>query len=64
LVLKGVFAYTPADFAEAVEHLAREEIHLAPWIVHAPLEQGGAWFERLLSSPGAVSKVLLVPGQE
>ena len=38
-----------------------EEMNLAPWIVHAPLEEGGAWFERLLNAPGAVAKVLLVP---
>jgi hypothetical protein len=34
---------------------------LDPWIEEAPLEEGGHWFERLLSEPGNVSKVLLRP---
>jgi threonine dehydrogenase-like Zn-dependent dehydrogenase len=61
LVLKGVFAYTPANFSQALQYLQQEEIHLAPWIVQAPLEEGGMWFERLLNAPGNVAKVLLVP---
>jgi threonine dehydrogenase-like Zn-dependent dehydrogenase len=61
LVLKGAFAYTPANFSQALEYLEKEEMHLAPWIVQAPLEEGGMWFERLLTAPGNVAKVLLVP---
>lgn len=61
LVLRGAFAYTPENFLQGLEMLAREEIHLAPWIVHAPLSEGGAWFERLVTAPGNVAKVLLVP---
>lgn len=61
LVLRGAFAYTPANFAQALDYLANEEMNLAPWIVQAPLEEGGMWFERLLDAPGAVAKVLLVP---
>lgn len=59
--LRGVFAYTPENFSAALDHLAREEMHLAPWIVHAPLAEGGAWFERLIHAPGNVAKVLLIP---
>jgi len=61
LVVRGSFAYTPANFAAALEHLAHGTMHLDPWIVEAPLEQGGAWFDRLVDAPGAVAKVLLVP---
>lgn len=61
IVLRGAFAYTPANFSEALDRLSREEMHLAPWIVQAPLQEGGAWFERLIHAPGNVAKVLLVP---
>jgi threonine dehydrogenase-like Zn-dependent dehydrogenase len=62
ITLRGSFAYTPADFNEAVDLLARKKVHLDPWIVEAPLAEGGAWFERLCAeNPGAVAKVLLRP---
>lgn len=61
ITVRGSFAYTSANFAEAVRLLQAGRISLDPWIVEAPLEEGGAWFERLLAAPGNVSKVLLVP---
>jgi threonine dehydrogenase-like Zn-dependent dehydrogenase len=69
ITLRGSFAYTPADFEEAVSLLAREAVRLAPWIVEAPLAEGADWFERLCAenpggsaaSLGAVAKVLLKP---
>lgn len=61
LVLQGSFAYTTANFAEALRRLADEQVHLDPWIVEAPLGDGGAWFDRLIDAPGNVAKVLLVP---
>lgn len=61
LVLRGSFCYTHADFAEAVELLRTHTVRLDPWIVESPLDEGGAWFERLLGNPGPVSKVLLRP---
>ena len=57
----GSFAYTPANFARALELLAAGAIGLDPWIHEAPLGEGGAWFERLIEAPGDVSKVLLKP---
>ena len=57
----GSFAYTPANFARALELLGAGAIRLDPWIHEAPLGEGGAWFERLIEAPGEVSKVLLVP---
>jgi threonine dehydrogenase-like Zn-dependent dehydrogenase len=61
IVLRGAFAYTPANFAEALRLLAQGALRLDPWIVEAPLADGGRWFDRLIDAPGAVAKVLLVP---
>ena len=61
IVVRGSFAYTPANFAEALRLLERGEMRLDPWIVEAPLSEGGAWFDRLIDAPGDVSKVLLKP---
>jgi threonine dehydrogenase-like Zn-dependent dehydrogenase len=61
IVARGSFAYTPANFAAAVELLATGAVRLDPWIVEAPLEEGGRWFDRLLEEPGNVAKVLLIP---
>ncbi len=61
IVVRGSFAYAPRNFARAVELLDQGVVGLDPWIVEAPLRDGGAWFERLLNEPGDVSKVLLVP---
>ena len=61
IVVHGCFAYTPANFAEAVDLLAQGKIRLDPWIVEAPLAEGGPWFDRLIDAPGDVAKVLLVP---
>lgn len=61
IVVRGSFAYSPANFAEALRLLSIGTLTLAPWIVEAPLDQGGTWFERLIDAPGDVSKVLLVP---
>lgn len=57
----GSFAYTPANFARALELLAAGAIRLDPWVHEAPLDEGGTWFERLIEAPGDVSKVLLKP---
>jgi threonine dehydrogenase-like Zn-dependent dehydrogenase len=61
IVLRGCFCYTPANFADALDRLARAELRLDPWIVEAPLSEGGHWFDRLIDAPGGVAKVLLVP---
>ncbi len=61
LVLRGSFAYRPADFMAAVALLAERGVRLDPWIVEADLAEGGPWFERLVSAPGGVAKVLLTP---
>ncbi len=61
IVVRGSFAYTPANFAAALAQLAAGQLTLDPWIIEAPLSEGGHWFDRLIDAPGAVSKVLLVP---
>ncbi|MBI5880471.1 MAG: alcohol dehydrogenase catalytic domain-containing protein [Chloroflexi bacterium] len=61
VVLRGSFAYSPANFAEGLDWLARGAIRLDPWIVEAPLADGGRWFDRLIDEPGGVAKVLLIP---
>ena len=62
ITLRGSFCYTPADFSAAVGLLSGAKVALDPWIVEAPLGEGGAWFERLCAeNPGGVAKVLLRP---
>ncbi|MFN8441044.1 MAG: alcohol dehydrogenase catalytic domain-containing protein [Caldilineaceae bacterium] len=59
--VKGSFAYSHRDFDEGLQLLADGKIHLDPWIVEAPLAEGGHWFDRLVDGEGSVAKVLLVP---
>lgn len=61
IVVRGSFCYTPANFSQALDMLARDALRLDPWIVEAPLAEGGPWFDRLIDAPGAVAKVLLIP---
>ena len=61
ITARGAFAYTPANFARALELLGAGAIGLDPWIHEAPLGEGGPFFERLINAPGDVSKVLLRP---
>ncbi len=57
--VQGSFAYTPLDFEDAFQWLAEGRIEIDPWLLKAPLGEGGACFERLLSKPGPVAKILL-----
>lgn len=57
--IQGSFAYTPLDFADAFVWLAQGRIEIDPWLLKAPLGEGGAMFEKLLSNPGPVAKILL-----
>ncbi|MCC6456558.1 MAG: zinc-binding dehydrogenase [Caldilineaceae bacterium] len=58
--IQGSFAYTTLDFEDALNWLADGRLEIEPWLVRAPLAEGGANFERLLSKPGPVAKILLV----
>ena len=57
--IQGSFAYTPVDFEDAFDWLVKGRIEIDPWILKAPLADGGAMFEKLLSNPGPVAKILL-----
>lgn len=57
--IQGSFAYTPLDFEDAFNWLGEGRIEIDPWLLKAPLAEGGACFERLLSKPGRVAKILL-----
>jgi 2-desacetyl-2-hydroxyethyl bacteriochlorophyllide A dehydrogenase len=57
--IHGSFAYTTLDFEDALNWLADGRLEIEPWLVRAPLAEGGANFERLLSKPGPVAKILL-----
>ena len=59
IAIQGSFAYTPIDFEDAFAWLAAGRIEIDPWLLKAPLAEGGACFERLLSNPGPVAKILL-----
>lgn len=60
ITIQGSFAYTPLDFEHAFAWLAQGRIEIDPWLLKAPLGEGGAMFEKLLSNPGPVAKILLV----
>jgi threonine dehydrogenase-like Zn-dependent dehydrogenase len=59
--VRGTFCYDAEDFDNAIHAVAGGRLRLDPWIVEAPLAEGGAWFDRLVDRPGGVAKVLLVP---
>jgi threonine dehydrogenase-like Zn-dependent dehydrogenase len=60
LLIRGVFAYTVSSFRTALRWLAEGRIGLRDGVVVAPLEDGSAWYQRLIDGDAAV-KVLLSP---
>ncbi len=60
IAIQGSFAYTTLDFEDALRWLAADRIVIDPWLVKAPLAEGGARFEQLLGKPGPVAKILLI----
>jgi threonine dehydrogenase-like Zn-dependent dehydrogenase len=61
LRLRGQFAYTRAEFAEALELLAADRLP-AEWLEIMPLAEGAAAFTRLADAPDGTAKILLKPG--
>lgn len=58
----GSFAYTPADFAEAVAMLARREVQAASdWLEERPLDACAHSFAQLVDAPPAIAKIVLRP---
>jgi threonine dehydrogenase-like Zn-dependent dehydrogenase len=58
--LRGQFAYSRAEFAQAVEILADGDIDLS-WTSDAPLADGARVFRDLVERPAELSKVVLRP---
>lgn len=58
--VRGQFAYTRADFAQAVAVLADGGLDLG-WITEMPLDDGAQAFANLVDLPAEYSKVLLRP---
>lgn len=62
IVTRGAFAYRADQFRRAVELIAQGALGLQDkWIVKAPLENGAHWYDQLITNPGGIAKVLLVP---
>lgn len=58
----GSFAYTPADFAEAVGMLSRGEVRAATdWLEERPLDACTASFAQLVDTPPDIAKIVLRP---
>ncbi len=61
LRVRGHFAYTRAEFAEALALLAEDRL-ATDWLEIMPLEDGLAAFSRLADAPDGTAKILLQPG--
>lgn len=59
LVISGSFAYSKANFSQALEWISTGRIGLGDRIVIAPLSSGTKWFDQLVHKPGREIKVLL-----
>ncbi|HEY0829155.1 MAG TPA: galactitol-1-phosphate 5-dehydrogenase [Bacilli bacterium] len=55
----GAFAYAPNDFEIALQWLSEGKVSMLDWTLHAPLEEGGACFDKLIEGPGKIAKILL-----
>jgi threonine dehydrogenase-like Zn-dependent dehydrogenase len=60
IAVRGQFAYSRADFAEAVDVLGAGDLPL-DWISEAPLDAGAEAFANLVDRPAEYAKVLLRP---
>jgi threonine dehydrogenase-like Zn-dependent dehydrogenase len=58
--IRGQFAYSRADFAQAVELLAEGDLDLS-WLTESPLAEGAQAFANLVERPADFSKVVLAP---
>ncbi|GGH73719.1 zinc-dependent alcohol dehydrogenase [Pullulanibacillus pueri] len=57
--MHGSFAYSHDDFETALHWIEDGKVHLEPWTLQAPLEEGGACFEHLIGNAGKIAKILL-----
>ncbi|BBI32956.1 galactitol-1-phosphate 5-dehydrogenase [Cohnella abietis] len=56
---QGAFAYSEEDFETALLWIGQGKIHLLPWMETAQLSDGSACFEKLITGPGKVAKIVL-----
>lgn len=61
ICVKGSFAYSPANFSQAVQALAEGSLSLKGMTLSASLAEGGEWFERLSSGTVGKVKIFLEP---
>jgi len=60
--IAGSFAYTPAEFAEAVGMLAEGDVRPSPdWLEERPLDACADSFRELIDEPPSVAKIVLRP---
>lgn len=58
----GAFAYSAANFKTALQWIAEGRIRMDDeWVVKAPFEEAHRWYDKLLTDPGKLAKVLLHP---
>ncbi|MBS4202130.1 galactitol-1-phosphate 5-dehydrogenase [Bacillus sp. FJAT-49732] len=55
----GAFSNNPIDFETALQWITEGRVNIMPWTIHAPLEDGSACFEKLISDPGKIAKIML-----
>lgn len=57
--ITGAFAYHTDDFATASKWIGEGRVRLTKWTIQAPLAEGAACFEKLISGAGGTAKILL-----
>jgi threonine dehydrogenase-like Zn-dependent dehydrogenase len=57
--MTGAFAYSPQDFLIALQWISEGKNLLLPWTIRSPLEEGALSFEKLISGPGKIAKIIL-----
>lgn len=61
VTLRGAFAYSPDDFAEAIDLVASGSLNLEGFTHHADLSEGARWFDALVDGVDAHAKIILEP---
>ncbi|MDR6550447.1 alcohol dehydrogenase catalytic domain-containing protein [Paenibacillus qinlingensis] len=55
----GAFAYSQEDFETALLWIGQGRVNMLPWVEYAPLAEGNMCFEKLISGPGRIAKIIL-----
>lgn len=59
VMMMGAFAYSQEDFETALLWIGQGRVNMLPWVEKASLSEGGNCFEKLISGPGKVAKIIL-----